>query len=181
MKSQRNQLILLAVLLVVFFYIVYQFVLPSAPTVSVPVADAPFVPLSVENPALRLDLLNQLKKLEYQGSHRNIFSAVAPPPEPTAAEKAAAVAAANKPPGPPPPPPGPPPLTVPATFFGYVTDGNTGTRRAFFSEGDDVYVVAVGEVLLGRFRLIQIGNSTAELEETDSGRRTTLTMEEPVT
>ena len=80
------------------------------------------------------------------------------------------------------PPPGPPPvapLVVPATFFGYVTDARTGVRRAFFSEGDDVFVVGVGEILLGRFRLLQIGNSTAELEETGSGRRATVTLQEP--
>jgi hypothetical protein len=76
-------------------------------------------------------------------------------------------------------PPPPPPLTVPATFFGYVTDARSGVKRAFFNEGEEVHVVGIGEVLLGRFRLLQIGNSTAELEETSSGRRTTLTMEEP--
>jgi hypothetical protein len=70
------------------------------------------------------------------------------------------------------------PLVVPATFYGYVTDAHTGTRRAFFMEGEgNVYVLAVGEVLLGRFRLVQIGSDTAELEEISSGRRATLTME----
>jgi hypothetical protein len=68
---------------------------------------------------------------------------------------------------------------VPATFFGYVTDVRTGARRACFSQGDDVVgILGVGEVLLGRFRLVQIGNSSVELEETASGRRTTLVMEE---
>jgi hypothetical protein len=33
--------------------------------------------------------------------------------------------------------------------------------------------------VLGRFRLLQIGNSSVELEETSTGRRATLTMEEP--
>ena len=132
----------------------------------------------MENPALRIDLLERLKKLEYTGSHRNIFSVTAPPPAPTAAEMAAKAQAAATPV--PTAPAGPPPLVVPATFFGYVTDDNTGVRRAFFSEGDNVYVVGIGDTLLDRFRLIQIGNSSAELEETASGRRTTLTMEEPV-
>jgi hypothetical protein len=52
-------------------------------------------------------------------------------------------------------------------------------RRAFFMEGENVYIIAVGEMLLGRYRLIQIGNSSVELEETSTGRRATLTMEEP--
>ncbi len=130
-----------------------------------------FQPLPVENPALRLDLLDRLKKFQYQGSHRNIFSAALPPPVPVAP----VVPVSTKPAAPPAPPP-PPPLVVPATFFGYVTDARTGSRRAFFNEGDDVYVVAVGETLLGRFRLVQLGNNTAEMEEVATGRRTTLTM-----
>ena len=53
-------------------------------------------------------------------------------------------------------------------------------RRAFFNDGDDVYVIGVGETLLGRFRLMQIGNNTAEMEEVATGRTATLTMtEEP--
>ena len=76
-------------------------------------------------------------------------------------------------------PAGPPPLVIPATFYGYVTDSLTGMRRAFFLEGENVYILAVGEDLLGRYRLVQIGNSSAELEEISSGRRATLTMEEP--
>jgi hypothetical protein len=68
---------------------------------------------------------------------------------------------------------------VTAVFFGHVTDTRSGTRRAFFSEGEEVYVLGLGEVLLSRFRLVQIGNNTAELEEMASGRRTTLTMENP--
>lgn len=129
-----------------------------------------FQPLPVENPALRLDLLGRLKEFEYRGSHRNIFSASLPPPQSVAKPVAAAR------PAPPPPPSGPPPLVVPATFFGYVTDARTGAKRAFFNDGDDVYVVAVGETLLGRFRLVQLGNNTAQLQETATGRTATLTM-----
>jgi hypothetical protein len=70
-------------------------------------------------------------------------------------------------------------LVIPATFYGFVTDAQTGIRRAFFIEGENVYIVAVGELLLGRYRLVQIGNSSAELEELSTGRRATLTMEEP--
>jgi hypothetical protein len=70
-------------------------------------------------------------------------------------------------------------LVVPAMFFGRVTDKNSGASRAFFSEGDNVFVLGLGEVLMNRFRLVQIGESTAELEEIASGRRTTLTMERP--
>ena len=76
-------------------------------------------------------------------------------------------------------PTGPAPLVIPATFYGFVTDAQTGMRRAFFTENENVYIVGVGETLLGRFRLVQIGNSSVEMEELSTGRRATLTMEEP--
>jgi hypothetical protein len=119
-------------------------------------------------------LLERLKKLQYEGSHRNIFSAVAAPPV-SAVPPVAVAPPQVGPVG----PSGPAPLVVPATFYGFVTDARTGIRRAFFMEGENVYIMAVGEVLLGRFRLMQIGNSSVELEEISTGRRATLTMEEP--
>jgi hypothetical protein len=172
MSNRRNQIVFLAALLAVFLYIVYRSTRSPEIASVVSRADETFRPIAVENPALRLDLLDRLKKLQYQGSHRNIFSSTAPP-------VSAAPVVAVAPPVVAPPPQGPLPLVVPATFYGYVTDAQTGARRAFFIEGDNVYVVAVGEVLLGRFRLLQIGNSSVELEETSTGRRATLTMEEP--
>ena len=53
-------------------------------------ADAKFVPLSVQEPQLRLDLLAKLQKEESLSAHRNIFNATPPPPEPTKAESEAA-------------------------------------------------------------------------------------------
>ena len=174
MSSRQKRIMLLAGLFVVFLYALYRS--NRAPEIApvVSSADEKFRPIAVENPALKLELLERLKKLQYEGSHRNIFSMVAAPP----------VSAVPPPPVAPAPalpaaPAGPPPLVVPATFYGFVTDAQTGIRRAFFIEGQDVYIVGVGEVLLGRFRLIQIGNSSVELEEMSTGRRTTLTMEEP--
>jgi hypothetical protein len=172
MVKRNYRLVLLITLLLVLAYVAYVSLRPAAVGSTVANANSNFVPLSVENPALRLDLLANLKQLTYTGSQRNIFSAAPPPPPPKP------VVAAAAPVGPVVPPP-PPPLTVPATFFGYVADARTGTRRAFFNSGDDVFVLGVGDILLGRFRLVQIGNNTAELEETGSGRHATLTLQEP--
>jgi len=175
MSNKQKRITLLAGLGLVFLYIIYISNRPSEIAQVVSSADEKFRPIAVENPALKLELLERLKKLQYQGSHRNIFSSVAPPP-----------ASAVPPPGIAPPPitapsgpSGPAPLVVPATFYGFVTDAQTGMRRAFFMEGENVYIIAVGEMLLGHYRLVQIGNSSVELEETSTGRRATLTMEEP--
>jgi len=175
MSNKQKRVALLTGLGVLLLYIVYLSNRPSQIATVVSSADEKFRPIAVENPALKLELLERLKKLQYQGSHRNIFSSVAPPP-----------ASAVPPPGIAPPPitapsgpSGPAPLVVPATFYGFVTDAQTGMRRAFFMEGENVYIIAVGEMLLGHYRLVQIGNSSVELEETSTGRRATLTMEEP--
>jgi hypothetical protein len=176
MSNRQKRLTLLAVLGVVLLYALYRSNRGPeiAPVVSS--ADEKFRPIAVENPALKLELLDRLKKLQYEGSHRNIFSSVAPPP----------ASASSTPPGgvlAPPPiapvPSGPAPLVIPAMFYGFVTDVQTGMRRAFFIEGENVYIIGVGENLLGRYRLVQIGNSSVELEEIGTGRRATLTMEEP--
>jgi hypothetical protein len=172
--KRRNQIAagLLAAVLLLLAYVVYSNRQPV--TVSVNAGSIQFAPLPVENPALRQDLLQQLKNFQYEGPRRNIFS-TEPLPAPAPVQQA------------PPPPviagptpiPGPPPLVVPAQFFGRITDKRTGAQRAFFNSGDDVFVLGLGEVLLNRFRLVQIGDTTAELEEIASGRRTTLTMEKP--
>jgi hypothetical protein len=173
LSNRQKRIALLAGLALLFFYIVYRSNRPPEIAAVVSSADEKFRPIAVENPALKLDLLERLKKLQYEGSHRNIFSSVAPPPVSPAPPTAVA------PPPAPVVPSGPAPLVVPATFYGFVTDAQTGTRRAFFLEGENVYVIAIGETLLGRFRLVQIGNSSVELEEVGTGRRATLTMEEP--
>ena len=78
--------------------------------------------------------------------------------------------------GPPQPPPEPP-LTVPFKFYGYTADPATGRRRAFFTNGEDVYIAAEGELVDGHFRVLHIGNATAEVQETTSNRTATLPME----
>jgi len=176
MSSRQKRIALLAGLFVLLLLILYLSNRPPeiAPVVSS--ANESFRRIAVENPALKLDLLNRLKKLQYEGSHRNIFSAVAappvsavPPPPSAFAPQPVIQAVPN----------GPAPLVIPAMFYGFVTDARTGMRRAFFMEGENVYIIAVGETLLGRFRLVQIGNSSVEMEELSTGRRATLTMEEP--
>ena len=164
--SRRTQIYVMVALLAVLA-LVLRYNRTRAPELTIFSADEKFRPLEVENPSLRLDLLERIHKLEYAGTHRNIFSASAPPPPPPVVTK-------NGPQIPPPPPP----LEVPAKFFGYVCNPNTGKRRAFFISGEEVYIVSEGETLHSRFRLLRIGNTTAEFEEIGSGRRATLTLEE---
>ncbi|MGA8232695.1 MAG: hypothetical protein WB795_14555, partial [Candidatus Acidiferrales bacterium] len=137
---------------------------------------AGFQPLNVQDPQLRLDMLDKIRKLEYSGAHRNIFSATPLPPPAAVAEAAAAAARRNQGPVLPPPPP---PPSVPATFFGFVSNPTGANRLGFFQAGDDVYVVGEGSLLLTNFRLLKIGNDTAEFEEVSTGRKASLAITQP--
>jgi hypothetical protein len=170
MMARRTQIIVLAVLAVVLIGVLYfQLRRPSGGN-STLAAEFKVDPLPVENPLLRRDLLNRIRRFEYSGRHRNIFTGEVPPEE-QPRQEAPQVVPDNT-------PPAPPPVVVPAKFFGYVADSRTGFRRAFFSDGEEVYILAEGEVLLSRFRLLRITNTTADMEEISSGRRTTLVLEE---
>ena len=135
--------------------------------------DARFTPLGVDNPALRLDILKRFLALEYKGVHRSIFSATLPPPPAPPPSKQQVNGVSG-------PPPGPPPLTVDAKYFGYVSDFSGSHRRAFFaaSNGDDVIIAGEGDTFMGRFRVLHLTNTTADVEEVSTGRRATLTLEE---
>ena len=129
-----------------------------------------FVPMSVENPSLRMDKLERIRKLEYGGSRRSIFTAQMPPPPALPIPKIDPSTL---------PPPPEPPLTLPVKFFGYTTDPTSGKRRAFFTNGEDVFILSEGEMLQNRFRLLRIGNAAADFEEIMSGKRATLPLEQP--
>lgn len=167
-------LIALGVILVVAFYYSTRSGTPGSSGVLA--EDTGFRPLDVQEPRLHIDRLEKLRKLESSGPHRNIFLAAPIAPVQGPGQRA------SKPPelfvGPKQPPP-PPPLRIPAEFFGYATRGNAGKRVAFFTSGEDVLVVAEGDTFLGRFRLMHIGNDTAEVEEIATGRRSTVTMVQP--
>lgn len=173
-KKTRYEVYALAVLLVVAAVAWYAAQAHDDVFTGVHAADdLKFEPLNVPDPSLRLDLLTHIQSEQYDGRHRNIFSEepLPPPPEVVAAQKQAQTVPLAPPP--------PPPLTVPATFYGIVTDPATGQRRACFSNTDSVYILPEGATLLNQFRVVKIGNNTVDVEEISSGRSTTLTLPEP--
>jgi len=175
-KTQRYILGALVVLLV----LVYFFNRSGGPGIGSIVGgpDAKFEPLKVEDPALRVYELDKVRKAEYKGADHNIF--VYGPPRPTPKEVADKIRAENRHPfvGPQKPPPDPP-LVVPATFFGYATNPKTKNRLAFFSTPDDVFIVGEGGMLMNRYRLLRIGNLSADVEEVGSGKHATMQMTQP--
>jgi hypothetical protein len=174
--SKRSEIYVLGALLAVLVVVLYFYVGRghSSSTPRVVTADTKFHPLDVQEPQLRVDLLAKLQKLEYTGSHRNIFVAEPPPPPKQAHVEEAAARFI----GPEKPPP-PPPVQVPGELFGYASEPTTGHRVAFFTEGDDVLVVAEGATFLGRFRLVHVTDNSADVEQISDGRHATVPMVQP--
>jgi len=175
--KQQKKLVALVVLLLIAGNIWYWFIFRQktlAPTGAVAVTQN-YRLLSVENPAPHTDRREAARKSEYKSNGRNPFSPIAPqlPQTPDQGVKR------KEPSGPQVEPP-PPALTIPANmhFFGYGTVPNGTARRAFFTDGEDVYIVSEGEVLLNRFRILKVNNASLDFEEVSSGRHGTANLEE---
>jgi hypothetical protein len=172
MISRRTQWIVLGVLVFALGWVVAARWGRAPELGSVLFANEKYEPLAIPDPTLRLDLLERVRNFEYKGTGRNIFSASLPPrPQPAPPPQPAPVVAPTS--------SEPPPLQVPFRFYGYKEDPRTGHRRAFFTDGENVFIAAQGETIQNRFRLLKIGNQSAEVEEISSGRRTTLQLEQP--
>ena len=173
--TQKNQMIVLAALVLIMGVVWY---FNRTTSVTNPGNMATFQNyqlLAVENPQLHRDKMEEAQKTEYHSLGRNPFSEIAPPKDQPKENKIAQ----HVPVGPPTSPPLPPPM-LPGNmkFFGYGTIPNGTLRRAFLSDGDEVYIVGEGDTLLGRFRIVKINNANLEFEEIATGRHNTVTMQE---
>jgi hypothetical protein len=133
------------------------------------------------DPTLKLDLLAKLRGAPMEGGSRSIFefSQPAPPPPKVApikpgppvpaSPKPAPAAAASKP-GPPPPPP------IPLKFYGYVNAPRGATKRAFFADGDDIFVAGENEMIRNRYKVVRIGINSAIVEDITNNNQQTLPL-----
>ncbi len=173
--NQKKQLTAFAVLLLILGAVAYLYFDRDKPVVTADARSAVqnYQLLSVDNPQLHNDGVDRARKTEYRSGGRNIFSRELPPPPPPK----------HPLPDPniqksPPPPVVPTVSPLPVKFFGYGTIPNGTARVAFFSDGEDTYVVKEGELLLKRFRILKIGNANLEYEDVSSGLRGTANLEE---
>jgi hypothetical protein len=171
--KQKNQFALLAALIVIMAVVWYLNRSKPAVVAGNAAAFQNYQLLAVENPQLHREKMEAAQKAEYHSLGRNPFSEIAPPPPEEQAKKVATRQNYGPIPLPPPPPP-----TLPGNmkFFGYGTVPNGTSRRAFLSDGEDVYIVAEGDTLLGRFRIVKVNNVNLEFEEIASGRRNTVAL-----
>lgn len=171
--NQKNKIALMAVLMLAaagVFY--YDSKGPSFSRTTSSFALKPYAPLPVENPALQRWKLDASRHTEYKSSGRDLFSMTLPPPPRQKLPERA--------PDPPPQIVVEPPPSLPANmkFFGYGTVPNGTSKRAFLSDGEEVFIVGEGDTLLGRFRILRIGNASLEFEEVGSGRRNSAPIDE---
>lgn len=178
--SQRNQKIVLGVLLVLLV-VVYFWNKSSVDSIAgVSAADIQFTPLNVQQPELRVDLLDQIHGSKYgDGPHRNIFAIGPAPIEPTRQSGNLVPKGPQYPNGPRLPAP-PQPPQIPAQFFGTASMPASGRHVAFFQSGEDVVVVAEGDTFLTRYRLVHIANESADVMEIASGRHAIVPLVPPV-
>jgi len=170
--SERAKIIILIALGVVLGVVVFYVYVGGTPTMGAGSSvSSSYQPIDVENPALHLDRIERLRKLEYKPTGRDIFSSQ-PPVEPKKAEPAPTL-----PPAGPHLPPEPPPLVVPIKYYGFSDDARTKKRSGFFTNGEEVYIASEGELLQGKYRIISITPAAAEVEEVSTGRHAKLTME----
>jgi hypothetical protein len=111
------------------------------------------------DPTLDLRLLAETEQTKYTGSGRNIFVAqvdipqLEAPPNPDLG-----------PVGPPAPPPTPPPPPINLKFFGFANKPGE-PRKAFLSQGDDVFIAVEGDIVDRRYKIIKIGPTSVEVED----------------
>jgi hypothetical protein len=135
------------------------------------------------DPTLRLDLLAKLQSVKVEGSRRSVFDFSEPPaPKPDPTKVAAAKPVPSplvkpeeaKPEATEPAKPQAPP--VPFKFYGYLSRTSQPSKRAFFMEGDEIHVVAEGEVVKKRYKIVRIGVNSVVVEDTQFKQEQTLPL-----
>ena len=164
MRKRRNIAILAGLLVLLVAINFVEFRRDSRPAAKETTARAEAAPKRLaitQDPTLRLDLLEKVGKLQYGGTERNIFQFRAPP------------SANSEEMGPPTPPPPPP---IPLKFFGFATTPETA-KKIFLANGDEVFVVSEGDVVMKQYRVVRIGVNMVEVEDMTAKRTATLPLE----
>lgn len=123
------------------------------------------------DPLLETRLLVKLKEVTFTGGERSIFDFSQPPAPKVEAPKILPVKqvaetkpAEPKPDAPPPQPPKPRAPPVPLKYYGFVTGG--GPRRAFFLNGEEIFVASEGDIVQRRYKIVRINVNSAVVSDT---------------
>lgn len=73
-------------------------------------------------------------------------------------------------------PAGPAPVIINLKFYGTKFDLAQKKRQGFFADGDEVYLASEGDLVANRYRVIRVGDSSAEVEEVSSKTRRQISL-----
>jgi hypothetical protein len=186
-KQDRQKLGILGVLLLILGLTVllgYQLIAPqTAVTMQPAETKTSSNPPAPSEAYIRLDLLEESQSDEQEVGKRNLFQyrqAPAPPAPPRGAPAGLPSTTMMPPVQQNPGPTGPtvrPPQPIPLKYQGYaVTPSPDGGLTAFLSDDIRHYNVVVGEILMGRYRIVSINDKTVEVEDLENSRRQTLPL-----
>lgn len=141
------------------------------------------------DPALRLDLLAKLQAVKLDGQGRSLFDFGAAPPPKVPEPKILPGKGKGKGPAELKPPvvpvaevkpvdqPKPPPPPIPLKFYGYIAGRAGSEKRAFFLQGEDIFVAGEGETIKARFKVVKIGINAATVEDVQYKHQQSLPLE----
>jgi len=133
---------------------------------------------ALSDPKLRIDLLATLQTVKMLGGGRDLFQFV------TNETKKAATPENSVTPSPTPQQSKAPDVQQTAPFpfrvFGYTSKVKQWSKRAFFLEGDAIYIAAEGELIKSRYKVIYVGVNSAVIEDTLNKSQQALPLVESV-
>jgi len=115
------------------------------------------------DPRLKLEQLELAENTEYAGTGRNIFQDQAEPVIPTPVTTPFKTKPKTPEPEGPPPTPPPPPINL--RYFGFANNSGSPVRKAFLSNGDDVFVAAEGDIVNRRYKILHINPTSIEIQD----------------
>jgi hypothetical protein len=116
------------------------------------------------DPTLRLDLLANSEKTQYEGNGRNIFVSQAEDvriPNPVSRPNTDGQQAHDQSYRLPPQPQAPP---IPLKFYGFASSPGE-PKRVFLKMGEDVFVAGEGEIVNRRYKVMRISNNSVEIQD----------------
>jgi len=121
--------------------------------------------LAALDPTLRLDLLQKVRELNYEGNARNIFQFYTPPPPSIPKPVSNPIVAPPASPNQPSQPPAAPPANIPLKFYGVASRPGSSEKKAFLSDGDEIFVGQVGDTVDKNYKIGRIGVYSIDLED----------------
>jgi hypothetical protein len=133
---------------------------------------------SLEDPTLRLDVLERAQAIEYHGEGKNIFRER----EQVEIPKVNVSPLLHNPKMPPQmahsaPPAPPPPMPINLTFYGF-THRAGEKPMVFLTQGGDIWIASEGDVVKRQYKIIRITPSTVEVEDLLNNNRQTLRLKQ---